>query len=41
MVGTTRSRVNLLMNRFRREGLVHYDGGLKVRPSLRKILKSH
>jgi CRP/FNR family cyclic AMP-dependent transcriptional regulator len=26
MVGTTRSRVNLCMNRFRKRGFIHYDG---------------
>src|SRR5579863_6973783 len=37
MVGTTRQRVNLFMNRFRKQGFVHYDGGsrLEVRQSLR------
>jgi CRP/FNR family cyclic AMP-dependent transcriptional regulator len=27
MVGTTRSRVNLFMNKFKRRGLIDYDGG--------------
>jgi CRP-like cAMP-binding protein len=42
MVGTTRQRVNLFMNRFRKQGFVHYDGGsgLEVRQSLRKVLRS-
>ncbi len=40
MVGTTRSRVNLFMNRFRRQGFIDYDGGLEVRQSLRKVLRS-
>jgi len=39
MVGTTRSRVNLFMNRFRRKGFIDYDGGLEVHPSLRKALR--
>jgi CRP/FNR family transcriptional regulator, cyclic AMP receptor protein len=38
MVGTTRSRVNLFMNRFRKQGFIDYDGGLEVRQSLRKAL---
>jgi CRP/FNR family transcriptional regulator, cyclic AMP receptor protein len=38
MVGTTRSRVNLFMNRFRKKGFIDYDGGLEVRASLRKVL---
>src|SRR5579862_973155 len=39
MVGTTRSRVNLFMNRFRKKGYINYDGGLEVRQSLRKVLR--
>ena len=39
MVGTTRPRVNLFMNRFRKEGFIDYDGGLEVRQSLRKVLQ--
>jgi CRP/FNR family transcriptional regulator, cyclic AMP receptor protein len=38
MVGTTRSRVNVFMNRFRRQGFLSYDGGLEVHKSLRKVL---
>ncbi len=40
MVGTTRPRVNFFMNRFRKAGYIHYDGGLEVRQSLRKVLRS-
>jgi CRP/FNR family transcriptional regulator, cyclic AMP receptor protein len=40
MVGTTRPRVNLFMNRFRKLGFINYDGGLEVRQSLRKVLRS-
>ncbi len=40
MVGTTRPRVNLFMNRFRKRGFIDYDGGLEVRQSLRKVLRS-
>src|ERR1700737_1454286 len=40
MVGTTRPRVNVFMNRFRKEGFINYDGGLEVRQSLRKVLRS-
>jgi CRP/FNR family cyclic AMP-dependent transcriptional regulator len=40
MVGTTRSRVNLFMNRFRQKGYIDYDGALEVRQSLRKALRS-
>jgi CRP/FNR family cyclic AMP-dependent transcriptional regulator len=34
MVGTTRSRVNFFMNRFRKLGFIDYNGGLKVHSSL-------
>jgi CRP/FNR family cyclic AMP-dependent transcriptional regulator len=39
MVGTTRSRINAFMNRFRKQGFITYDEGLQVRPSLRKALR--
>jgi CRP/FNR family cyclic AMP-dependent transcriptional regulator len=39
MVGTTRSRVNLFMNRFRKKGYIDYNGVLEVRESLRKALR--
>jgi CRP/FNR family transcriptional regulator, cyclic AMP receptor protein len=34
MVGTTRSRVNFFMNKFRKLGFIEYNGGLKVHNSL-------
>jgi CRP/FNR family cyclic AMP-dependent transcriptional regulator len=34
MVGTTRSRVSFFMNRFRKMGFIHYNGGLQVRRGL-------
>jgi CRP/FNR family cyclic AMP-dependent transcriptional regulator len=40
MVGTTRSRINLFMNGFRKKGFIDYDGGLEVRQSLRKVLRN-
>lgn len=40
MVGTTRPRVNLFMNRFRKQGFIHYDGTLIVSKALRKALQS-
>ena len=40
MVGTTRPRINLFMNRFRKKGYIQYDGGLEVHPSLRKVLRN-
>jgi len=39
MVGTTRPRINLFMNRFREAGYINYDGGLEVRQSLRKVMQ--
>ena len=38
MVGTTRSRVNFFMNKFRKLGLIEYNGGLKVHNSLVTIV---
>jgi CRP/FNR family cyclic AMP-dependent transcriptional regulator len=40
MVGTTRSRINLFMNRFRKQGFIRYNGGIEVHSSLRKVLRS-
>jgi CRP-like cAMP-binding protein len=34
MIGTTRSRVNFFMNKFRRLGLIEYNGGLKIHSAL-------
>jgi CRP-like cAMP-binding protein len=34
MIGTTRSRVNFFMNKFRKLGLIEYNGGLKINSSL-------
>ena len=34
MVGTTRSRVNFFMNKFRKLGFIKYNGGLQVHSSL-------
>ena len=38
MVGTTRSRVNFFMNRFRKLGFIHYNGGLEVHSSLLNVI---
>lgn len=38
MVGTTRSRVNVFMNRFRKLGFIHYNGGLQVHSSLLNVV---
>ena len=38
MVGTTRSRVNFFMNKFRKLGFINYNGGLKVNNSLLTVV---
>jgi CRP/FNR family transcriptional regulator, cyclic AMP receptor protein len=38
MVGTTRSRVSYFMNRFRKLGFVHYNGGLQVHSALLTVV---
>jgi CRP/FNR family cyclic AMP-dependent transcriptional regulator len=38
MVGTTRSRVNFFMNKFRRLGFIKYNGGLQVNTSLLSVV---
>jgi CRP-like cAMP-binding protein len=41
MVGTTRQRVNLFMNRFRKRGFISYNGRIEVYKSLKKVLGHH
>ncbi|MGD0600819.1 MAG: Crp/Fnr family transcriptional regulator [Terriglobales bacterium] len=38
MIGTTRARVSFFMNRFRKLGFIHYNGGLQVHSSLLNIV---
>jgi len=38
MIGTTRSRVSFFMNRFKKMGFVHYNGGLQVHSSLLNVV---
>ena len=38
MVGTTRSRVNFFMNKFKKLGFVEYNGGLRVNHSLLTVI---
>ncbi|HYB96991.1 MAG TPA: Crp/Fnr family transcriptional regulator [Vicinamibacterales bacterium] len=38
MIGTTRSRVNFFMNKFRRFGFIEYNGQLKVNDSLLTVV---
>jgi CRP/FNR family cyclic AMP-dependent transcriptional regulator len=38
MVGTTRSRVNFFMNKFRKLGFIEYNGGLKIHDALLSVV---
>src|SRR3981189_536451 len=38
MIATTRSRVNFFMNKFRKLGFIHYNGGLQVHNSLLSVV---
>jgi len=38
MIGTTRSRVNFFMNKFRKLGLIEYNGTLKINSSLLNVV---
>jgi len=38
MVGTTRSRVNFFMNKFRKLGFIKYNGGLRINNSLLSVV---
>ena len=38
MVGTTRSRVNFFMNKFRKLGFIDYNGTLKINNSLLRVV---
>jgi len=38
MIGTTRSRVNFFMNRFRKLGLIEYNGRIRVHKSLINVI---
>jgi CRP-like cAMP-binding protein len=38
MIGTTRSRVNYFMNKFRKMGFIKYDGGLEINSSLLSLV---
>jgi CRP/FNR family transcriptional regulator, cyclic AMP receptor protein len=38
MVGTTRSRINFFMNKFKKLGFIEIDGGLKVNDSLLSVV---
>ncbi len=38
MVGTTRSRVNFFMNKFRKLGFIEYNGGITINTSLLSVV---
>jgi CRP/FNR family cyclic AMP-dependent transcriptional regulator len=38
MIGTTRSRVNFFMNRFRKLGFIEYNGRIRVHKSLLNVI---
>ena len=38
MIGTTRARVSYFMNKFRKLGLIDYNGGIKVHRSLLNVV---
>ena len=38
MIGTTRSRVSFFMNKFRKLGFIHYNGGLQVHDGLLSVV---
>jgi CRP/FNR family transcriptional regulator, cyclic AMP receptor protein len=38
MVGTTRGRINIFMNKFRRLGYIDYNGNIQVHPSLLNVV---
>ncbi|HEV3220997.1 MAG TPA: Crp/Fnr family transcriptional regulator [Candidatus Acidoferrales bacterium] len=38
MVGTTRSRVNFFMNKFKKLGFIKYNGGIHIDPSLLTVV---
>jgi CRP-like cAMP-binding protein len=38
MIGTTRSRVNFFLNKFKRLGFIEYDGQLKINSTLLSVV---
>jgi CRP/FNR family transcriptional regulator, cyclic AMP receptor protein len=38
MIGTTRSRANLFMNKFRKVGFIEYNGEIKINKSLLTVV---
>jgi CRP-like cAMP-binding protein len=38
IIGTTRSRVNFFMNKFRKLGFIRYNGGIEINTSLLSVV---
>jgi hypothetical protein len=38
MIGSTRSRVNFFMNKFRKLGFIKYNGGIEISTSLLSVV---
>jgi len=38
MIGTTRTRVNLFMNKFKKLGFIKYNGGIQINTSLLSVV---
>jgi len=38
MIGTTRSRVNFFLNKFRKLGFIEYNGGIRINNSLLSVV---
>ena len=38
MIGTTRTRANMFMNKFRKLGFIQYNGGIKINKSLLTVV---
>jgi CRP/FNR family cyclic AMP-dependent transcriptional regulator len=41
MIGTTRTRVNLFMNKFKKLGFIRYNGGIEVNTSLLSVVLNY
>jgi CRP/FNR family transcriptional regulator, cyclic AMP receptor protein len=39
MVGTTRSRISFFLNKFKKAGLIEYDSGIRINPSLEEMFQ--
>jgi CRP-like cAMP-binding protein len=40
MVGTTRSRISFFLNKFKKAGLIEYEGGIRINPGLEAMYRS-